>query len=505
MKLKIVGLVSIVLLTLTQSFSQKTQKYWIEVDPSQFKITEQFTLDSVKVESKSIWLNAFTTVLSEEQKAKMFFNPLVLNVSEVRVLKNTSPEAKMPSYGDYIVSLNPEYLEELGLDGTGVIAGVIDAGFVNVDSGLAYQHLVKNNRILGYRDFILDSARVDFFDQQTKGDYHGANVLAYFGGYNPETKTKIGLATGASYYLARTENGAKEHLVEEDDWIEAIEWMYGNGVRLVNTSLGYSEFDDTTENHTIYDMNGKTTKISIAAQKAVEKGMVLVCSAGNSGLKPWRVVSAPGDAEGVITVGATKKDDFAKEGYSSEGPEFNSYIKPDISTYSDRGTSYSSPEMAGLVACILQKYPNLTCQQIKEALAIAGHLNPLPNNYIGYGVPDPKILFDYLAGKDIKPREVKLMVESDSVAKIKWCDSLYKGIVVFHKIDKVHVTSQLRISHKKIDSDTFKEMVERGLTKRTYSSKIKKSGAVIKLYRPQGVKFSTVVINDSLVEIEWVD
>ncbi len=485
--------------------AQSIEKYWVELDVSKTLVTKQFTIDTLEIESKSIWLNAFTTKLSLEQKNNLLNNDCVLSISPVKTLKYSTQEGKMPSYGDYIVSLNPAYLEKMGLDGTGVLAGVIDAGFVNVDSGDAYKHIISQNRLLGYRDFILDGARSDFFDQQTSGDSHGANVLAYMGGYNPETKQKIGLATGASYYLARTENGDKEHLVEEDDWIEAIEWMHSKGVRVVNTSLGYSEFDDTTENHTTKDMNGRTTKISIAAQKAVEKGMILVCSAGNLGLKPWNIVSAPADAEGVISVGATKKDDFAKEGYSSIGPDFNPYLKPDVSTYSDRGTSYSSPEMAGLVACVLQKYPNLTPKQMKEALSIAGHMNPLPNNYVGYGVPDPEILFAYLAGEVIEQRSVLNLQVARNVAKLRIAKKLEKGIVVFHKIDKTHVIDQIRISNKKIDSEKFKQIAKEGLIKKTYYSKIKKEGANIKIYKQEGVKFSTIVVNNELIEIEWVN
>jgi subtilisin family serine protease len=483
-------------------YSQSTQKYWLTL--AHGTLASNYQLSGIQIQSRSNWLNAVSVILSQEQINVLALNPEITSIEAVKKIKPVASSLENGSaYGDYVSALRPEYLEKIGVNGKGVIAGVIDAGFVNVDSGWAYQHLVTENRILGYKDFILDTARKDFFDQQTSGDFHGAQVLAYMGGFDPKTKQPIGLATGASYYLARTENGDKEHLVEEDDWIEAIEWMYGNGVRVVNTSLGYSEFDDEKENHTIYDMNGKTTKISIAAQKAVEKGMILVCSAGNLGLKTWTYVSAPADAEGVISVGATKKDDWAKEGYSSVGPEFNPYIKPDISTYSDRGTSYSSPEIAGLVACMLQNYPSLTPQKVKQALAVAGHLNPLPNNFVGYGVPDPELVFDFLAGKTLPERTVIRLSETDTVAKIKVSEKIEKGIVVFHKSDLTHVKDQIRISNKRIEAKGVKKLFGASSKELKYKSKIRKKGAIITLYKPQGVKFSTVVINKQLFEIEW--
>lgn len=478
-------------------FSQTTKKYWIELDQDNFQISSSFQNDTLEVASVSEWLNAFTARLTEEQIEKISANELVLAVSEVKQLQYETTSGK-GKYGDYVTSLDPAYLEQIGMDGTGVIAGVIDAGFINVDSGAAFEHIVSDNRILGYKDFIIDD-REDFFGKETSGDIHGANVLAYFGGYDQKTQQRIGLGTGASFYLARTENGDIEHLVEEDDWIEAIEWMHSKGVRLVNTSLGYSEFDDSTESHTVQDMNGKTTKISIAAQKAVEKGMILVCSAGNLGHKEWKYVSAPADAEGVISVGATKKDDFSKEYYSSVGPEFNPYIKPDISTYSDRGTSYSSPEIAGLVACMLQKDPTLTPKRVKEALSISGHMNPLPNNFVGYGVPDPKILFDYLDGKEVKEKTVKRLQAKGDFIKIKSSEPLTQNIVVYHKVDATHVAAQLRVMLKGKDGEKLKKKY----VKDFYKAKMKKKTANLKLFKVEGIKFSTVVINGELTEVEW--
>ena len=497
--MKIITTINTVLFLVVSSLTltAQTQKYWVELDASKMEINKGYTNDSLEVASVSEWLNAFTTHLTITQKEQLLANELVKMVSGVRQMQYEATSMKY--YGDYVTALNPAYLEELGLDGTGVIAGVIDAGFIDVDSGAAYQHIVSDNRILGFKDFI--ETRKDFFEKVTDGDIHGANVLAYFGGYNPETKQRIGLGTGASFYLARTENAAIEHLVEEDDLVEALEWMHSKGVRVVNISLGYSEFDDTTENHTVADMNGKTTKAAIAAQIAVDKGMVVVCSAGNSGAREWRYISTPSDAEGVISVGATKKDDLSKEPYSSIGPEFNPYIKPDISTYSNRGTSYSSPEIAGLVACMLQKKPSLTPQEVKEALAIAGHMNPLPNNFVGYGVPDTKVLFDYLDGKEVKEKEVKRISVSGRLARIKSEDELKQNVVVYHKIDDVHVAGQLRIIFK----DKEGEPVKRKKIKGYFKGKTSKNGTVVKINRIGGVKFSTVVVDGALIEVEWVN
>lgn len=484
------------------------KKYWLDFDSEKISVSRNdFTLDSLKIESKSVWLNSVSVIITEEQQKSLQKHPLILHVSPVRILKGEQTKEIFGGYGDYIECLNQEYFIKNGLDGTGVLAGVIDAGFINVDSGSAFKHIMDDDRILGYRDFI-NPEREDFFAEATSADNHGANVLAYMAGYDQKTKKRIGMATGASFYLARTENGEKEHLVEEDDWVEAIEWMYSKGVKVVNTSLGYSTFDDTTTNHLTTEMDGKTTKITIAAQMASEKGMVIVCSAGNLGHKPWKYISAPADAKGVISVGATTKKEYARAFYSSIGPEYNEYLKPDISCYSDRGTSYASPEIAGFVACILQKYPDLSPAQIKEALFYSGHMNPLPNNHIGYGIPDPELVFEYLS-KNIKteqfsPKHVTRIKATGSKVHVKRKGELEKNIVVFSKENEVHVLNDYVISNALVEVKFLKRLFpsKKG-TGEKYRRQISKKKAKVTLYRDESVKFTTLVIDGELYEVEW--
>ena len=48
--------------------------------------------------------------------------------------------------------------------------------------------------------------------------------------------------------------------------------------------------------------------MSRQASHVADKGMVLVCSAGNSGMGSWKKITPPGDAENVLTVGAIDKE-----------------------------------------------------------------------------------------------------------------------------------------------------------------------------------------------------
>jgi hypothetical protein len=70
----------------------------------------------------------------------------------------------------------------------------------------------------------------------------------------------VGTAPDASYYLFITED-VSENPVEESLWVEAAEKADSLGVDIINTSLGYFEFDNTTYNHTYSDMDGITAFI----------------------------------------------------------------------------------------------------------------------------------------------------------------------------------------------------------------------------------------------------
>lgn len=66
---------------------------------------------------------------------------------------------------------------------------------------------------------------------------------------------------------------------EEVHWISAAERADSIGVDVINTSLGYYDFDDSRYNYLYEDMDGQTTYISRGAQFAAEKGIMVVVSA----------------------------------------------------------------------------------------------------------------------------------------------------------------------------------------------------------------------------------
>ena len=295
-------------------------------------------------------------------------------------------------YGPAITQIKMSHadrLHEAGFKGQGMTIAVIDAGFHNVDKIEA----MKNINILGTRDFVNPEA--DIYAESS----HGMSVLSCMAMNQPNVM--IGTAPEASYWLLRSEDEYSENLVEQDYWAAAIEFADSVGVDLVNTSLGYYSFDDPTKNYRYRDLNGHYALMSREAAKAEDKGIVVVCSAGNSGSGSWKKITPPGDAENVITVGAVNKYGVLAP-FSSVGNTADGRVKPDVVAVglgSDvmgtdgnlrhaNGTSFSSPIMCGMVACLWQACPELTAKEIIELVRRSGDRAVFPDNIYGYGIPD---------------------------------------------------------------------------------------------------------------------
>lgn len=280
-------------------------------------------------------------------------------------------------------------LHEAGFRGQGMTIAVIDAGFHNVDRIADLKHI----RLLGTKDFVNPTA--DLYAESS----HGLSVLSCMAMNHP--KLMIGTAPEASYWLLRSEDEYSENLVEQDYWAAAVEFADSVGVDVINTSLGYYVFDDATKNYTYRNLNGYFSLMSRQASRVADKGMVLVCSAGNSGAGSWKKITPPADAEHVLTVGAVDKKGVLA-GFSSIGNTVDNRIKPDVVAVGyqanvmgtdgnlrlGNGTSFASPILCGMVACLWQASPQLTAKELIQLVRESADRADFPDNIYGYGLPD---------------------------------------------------------------------------------------------------------------------
>jgi len=307
--------------------------------------------------------------------------------------------------------MNGQFLHNQDFKGQGMQIAILDGGFFNADIYPAFYTLWANNQILGTMDFV--DPNVDFFTTH----YHGMSVLSCMGGLIQGEL--VGTAPKASYWLIRSEDTDSEFLIEEDNWVAAAEYADSVGADVINSSLGYYEFDDSSMNHTYADMNGHTTRVTKGANIAVSRGMLVFASAGNEGANHWKYIIAPSDGDSVICVGAVNKDSIPAN-FTSYGPASDGDIKPNATslgwnTYLQRsnglpgyssGTSFSSPVLAGMGTCLWQSVPDARAFEVKKAIEKSAHLYAHPDSLMGYGIPDFKLareILEKMVSARVKP------------------------------------------------------------------------------------------------------
>lgn len=288
--------------------------------------------------------------------------------------------------------LNLHPLHEAGFHGQGITMAIVDGGFQNVDTLSAFDAV--RDQILGIYDTTDDSDSVT----GTTGN-HGVKCFSTIAAITPDYQ---GAATAANYYLIRSEEHKTESPKEMDNWVAAIELADSLGVDILSSSLGYAMFDDDRQTLSYADMNGQTTRCSRAATIAARKGMLVVIAAGNEGNKDWHYISAPADADSILTVGAVDNNGNIAS-FSSWGPTADGRVKPEVcargaqtalinpadnSVTNSNGTSFACPIIAGMAACLWSALPDATNMEIRERIIESAHRYRLPHDQYGYGIPD---------------------------------------------------------------------------------------------------------------------
>ncbi len=373
----------------------------------------QEVLDTgVTLRARSRWLNAISIRARGDQISRLLKFPFVSSLRLVAggrrrelVFQEVGPVGPSisrrlvldygPSYAQLDQIAVPQFHQwleqnDLGPPGEDVRICLLDTGF-----DLTHETLQHVDIIAG-RDFINDDdVVVDETGDPPGQDSHGTVVLSLIGGYCPGQL--IGPAFGASFLLGKTEDISSEQPIEEDYWVEGIEWAEGLGADVVSSSLGYMDW------YEYEDMDGGTAVTTVAADLAASRGVVVVTAAGNEGNSYWRYIIAPADGEQVIAVGAVDTTGTRAD-FSSLGPTYDGRIKPDVMAcglhtyvanpddahgyYRSVGTSLSTPLVAGVAVLLLQADSTMTPAQVGNALRSTADRALHPDNFYGWGVID---------------------------------------------------------------------------------------------------------------------
>lgn len=403
--------------------------------------------DSIHLESR--WLNGIAAWIRPCRLDALRALPGIMRIEEIGAhfkVVPTAAQAPIESFGksdesgaDLLDKLldyqyrrlqGPELARE-GLNGKGVRIAVFDVGFQAADRTPALKHLFENGQIANTFDFV----RKKPLSWKTVGS-HGTQVLSCIAGW--DGLHFGGVASGATFLLARTERTATEWYSEELFWIAAAEWADRQGASIINSSLGY-----TKQRYFPEDLDGQRSLLSRTAAEVARKGILVVNAAGNDGSSTWRTLGVPADAPDVLTVGGINPFTDAGVSFSSRGPTRDGRLKPELSAPAivaaaspkgwtvANGTSFACPLVSGLAACVLQRYPNLNRKQLYDTLLRSGHLYPYFDYTHGFGIPQ----FSRLTSNTFVSSVFDLVVEGDFISVIlKDWESVSKPINLYYAI-----------------------------------------------------------------------
>jgi hypothetical protein len=413
---------------LSQRALDRRTKYGIDVDSTDLPVVKTY-IDSVLLLTDGVlhlssrWQNSCVILLEDSTN--------ILALQNISFVKSSKPVAyysnglhQRPGIYDSVNTGNKptdfdenfygaawtqihlcdgEYLHQHGKMGEGILIAVIDVGFTGVNTVHAFDSMFQQGRLMDTWNYIYDTAHVFGY-----GD-HGRQVLSCMASYIPETH--VGTAPKAMYALYATDDLISEQAIEEDNFVAATERADSLGADLISTSLGYNYFENPADSYNYSDLDGNTTLSATAANMATRKGIMVVASAGNEGNNSWQHILTPGDADSAMTIGSVN-DQKVHAISSGKGPNAAGVLKPNVSAMgvsasvisaagsvnTQTGTSYATPILAGLTACLMQTDPSLFPLEIRSLIESVSDSFATPTNSIGNGVPDFKKAYDQITG-----------------------------------------------------------------------------------------------------------
>lgn len=294
----------------------------------------------------------------------------------------------------------PEVWQKFGYDGEDVTIAIIDTGIDDEHVGLDDlddDPATDDPKVIAFYDARSHPNQDDGTYEPYDNHGHGTHCAGNAAGTGAPNYSNIGVAPKAKLVGVRIGGSS----IPYDTAMTGVQWAIDNkdkfGIDILSNSWGI--FIGGPANQ-----NGESP-ISRLMDAAVEAGLTVFCSAGNTAIS--MTVYAPADSVKAITVGSVN-DDHQLSFFSSQGPTADGRIKPDICAIGEDvraprtnsgtgyvsydGTSMSCPMAAGVAALMLQANPDLGPDDVKQILHETSEHNSdarfpfSPNNGYGWGV-----------------------------------------------------------------------------------------------------------------------
>lgn len=395
---------------LSERALQRRERQGIAIDSTDLPVSQVY-IETLKdmgcdILFTSRWNNGAT--VSFPDSATLLALRRLAFVDTVELTQRTTPaispkrrqklpqQTKTTDYGataDQIRQIGLDRLHEAGFTGQGIHLAVIDNGFYRCNEIAAFNNI--REQILLTKDFV--QAGNDVYRQGTHGTHVFSTIAGTIDG------EFYGTAPQASYYLLRTEDDDTESPREIDAQVAAFELADSLGADIITTSLGYGiGFDDAAMDIPYSALDGKTLRNSKAATMAARKGIIVCASMGNDGNNEWYYLTSPADADSILSVGAVDRGGNPSI-FTSHGPTADNRVKPEVcalgtetviinasygSAARANGTSFSTPIIAGMAACLWSALPELNNMQIIDRIVRHTSQYRTPDTSVGYGIPN---------------------------------------------------------------------------------------------------------------------
>jgi subtilisin family serine protease len=368
--------------------SYEAARIYHALKPRFENVKDPSTLSKEDQEEYKMWLRAKSDITKGVDQNELFFikrlfpslkrgdsvirkelNKEEYNGGDLKSYKPTNPDAVVMR--NVILNISEGNNNNFEIPNTEILEG-IEADLTKADAA--------NTAPKDYRGEIVKDNENDINDRfygnndimaGMSSALHGTHVSGIIAAARNNGKGVDGIADNVRIMMVRAVPDGDEH---DKDIALAIRYAVDNGARVINMSFGK-----------YYSPNKKW--VDDAVKYAESKGVILVAAAGNEGflvdtmphypspillnhekVNNWIMVGASGDPSNGGLV--ADFSNFGKKEVDVFAPGVNIYSSvPGGNTYRNlSGTSMASPVTAGVAAFLLEYYPTLTPQQVKQVI-----------------------------------------------------------------------------------------------------------------------------------------